>query len=84
MVARYRVLELDGLAIDADFLDSSPLVAPARFVRVLKGTELITIGAGGVFFGDLYWQLSASGGESIYVYNKQLKRDFRVVRAIRK
>ena len=47
-------------ATDPDFLDSSPLVAPARFVRVQPGTELLRVGFGGMF-DKLYWELTADG-----------------------
>ena len=77
----YTPIETVICATDEDFLDSSPLISPARFVRVEPGTELLIVGFGGVF-DKLYWKLANGGREHIYVYRDQLDTRFRVVRTI--
>lgn len=70
-------------ATDPDFLDSSPLIAPARFVRIQPGTELVREGFGGML-SKLYWRLTPDGKQHVYVYDDQFKRQWREVRQIKK
>ncbi|MCY2991623.1 MAG: hypothetical protein NTY19_27680 [Planctomycetota bacterium] len=65
------------------FLDSSPLIAPARFLLIEPGTNLFIAGFGGLT-GKAYWELQAgcqieaggsfSGGKTVYVYQDQMGR----------
>ena|GEM_PF-719304 len=67
-------------ATDPKFLDSSALVAPARFLRVEAGTKLVRVGFGGMF-SKLYWELSAGSSQRIYVYKDDFNRNFELVPA---
>jgi hypothetical protein len=78
-VAVYAAEEEVICATGASFLDSSPLLSPANFIRVPAGTELIVCGFGNVFHGRLYWELTSDGTNRIYVYDDILKDKFRAV-----
>lgn len=79
----YSPIEEIVCAIDPAFLDSSALVSPATFVRVGPDTELVKVGAGGLFSGKMYWELSAGGRTKIYVYRHVFDQRFRLVRTVK-
>ena len=73
----YTPIEEITCATDPKFLDSSPLVSPANFVRVTPGTRLARVSFGGAFSGKMYYALSAGGEERIYVYRNTFESRFR-------
>lgn len=82
VITIYAPIEEVICATDPGFLDSSPLIAPARFVRVRAGTECVRVGFGGMV-SKLYWRLTPDGKQMVYVYDDQFKARWRAVRTMK-
>jgi hypothetical protein len=67
-------------AIDSKFLDSAPYLSPANFAEVEAGTLFGVTWIGGIFSGNskqkMWYELTTSAGDKIYVYRPVFESQF--------